>query len=376
MIKNIVIALLTLTLAGFILTHLGVFENIDPAGRDERTQHSEKRKKTVRKTQKMFIGSVYSSKDVPAAEAVKGAALAAEIQNSKGMNIEYITVSNCHKYPQTAAELQKFCSDYQVSAFLGPGNSEMLSQLRAISQFYALPLISPVTVRPDKLPPLDNDNYVSFFPPLEKWVDAILSHMKKNDISKILIITPGNGSYGEIFSSELERNSKELLGDFKIYRMTYWQPLRSSYFSNSLTNYGGLHKVDAIFFGGVAGELPELMQLLKMHNIKLPVYVSDDIIRNEIQLPEDMSVRLFLPEAEVPVSNSKWQELFLKRYKIQPSYHAQLGAETMFALTEKYNRSTYTPEDFVRTMAQTAKTFNEKNRIRIVELSSGKNLHF
>ena len=91
MIKNIVIALLTLTLAGFILTHVGVFENIDPAGRDERTQHSEKRKKTVRKTQKMFIGSVYSSKDVPAAEAVKGAALAAEIQNSKGMNIEYIT---------------------------------------------------------------------------------------------------------------------------------------------------------------------------------------------------------------------------------------------------------------------------------------------
>lgn len=372
MVKNLVITFLSLTIFGFILYHLGVFENLNSAGRDERSQHSEKRTAAVRKTPELVIGSVYNSKDVPAAESVKGAMIASEILQTQGINVKYITVSNCQKRPETAAELQKLCVDYRVSAILGPGNSELLTSLRAISQFYALPLISPITVRPDKLPPLEYDNYVSFFPPLEKWVNAILAHMKENKIKKILIITPGNGAYGEIFSSVLERNSKDILNDFQVYRMTYPHPLRVSYFNNSLTNYGGQHKVDAIFFGGVADELPELIQILKNHNINLPVYVSDDIIRNEIKIPEEISFKLFLPEAEVPVSNSKWLQMFVNRYKVQPSYHAVLGAETMFALAAGYNKSTYTPESFVKAMEQASKALNEKINIKIIEFSSKK----
>ena len=372
MVKNLVITFLSLTIFGFILYHLGVFENLNSAGRDERSQHSEKRTAAVRKMPELVIGSVYNSKDIPAAESVKGAMIASEILQTQGINVKYITVSNCQKRPETAAELQKLCVDYRVSAILGPGNSELLTSLRAISQFYALPLISPITVRPDKLPPLEYDNYVSFFPPLEKWVNAILAHMKENKIKKILIITPGNGAYGEIFSSVLERNSKDILNDFQVYRMTYPHPLRVSYFNNSLTNYGGQHKVDAIFFGGVADELPELIQILKNHNINLPVYVSDDIIRNEIKIPEEISFKLFLPEAEVPVSNSKWLQMFVNRYKVQPSYHAVLGAETMFALAAGYNKSTYTPESFVKAMEQASKALNEKINIKIIEFSSKK----
>ena len=371
MIKNFVIAFLSLAVSGFVLSHLGVFENLN-AGRDERSQHSEKRTKTVRKTPEFVIGSVYNSKDIPAAEAVKGAVIASEILQSKGMKIKYITVPDCQKRPETAAELQKLCADYRVGAVLGPGNSEMLTSLRAISQFYALPLISPITVRPDKLPQLEHDNYVSFFPPLEKWVNAILAHMKENSIKKILIITPGDGTYGEIFSSVLERNSKDILNDFQVYRMTYPHPLRTSYFNNSLTNYGGQHKVDAIFFGGVEDELPELIQILKNHNIKLPVYVSDDIIRNEIMLPEGTTFKLFLPEAEVTISNSKWLERYVKKYKVQPSYHAILGAETMFVMAEKYSRSIYTPESFVQIMERASGEFNQKIKIKIADFSTGK----
>ena len=372
MVKNWVITFLSLTILVFILYHLDIFENLNSVRRDERSQHSEKRTAAVRKTPALVIGSVYNSKDIPAAESVKGAEIASEILQSQGVNVKYITVSNCQKRPETAAELQKLCVDYRISAILGPGNSELLTSLRAISQFYALPLISPITVRPDKLPPLEYDNYVSFFPPLEKWVNAILAHMKENKIKKILIITPGNGAYGEIFSSVLERNSKDILNDFQVYRMTYPHPLRVSYFNNSLTNYGGQHKVDAIFFGGVADELPELIQILKNHNINLPVYVSDDIIRNEIKIPEEISFKLFLPEAEVPVSNSKWLQMFVNRYKVQPSYHAVLGAETMFALAAGYNKSTYTPESFVKAMEQASKALNEKINIKIIEFSSKK----
>jgi ABC-type branched-subunit amino acid transport system substrate-binding protein len=298
--------------------------------------------------------------------------LASEILKSNGKKVKYVTFPDARKRPSVAAELQKLCANYKVGAVLGPGNSELLTSFRAISQFYALPLISPITVRPDKLPQLEYDNYVSFFPPLEKWVDAILTHMKENKVKKILIITPGNGTYGEIFSSVLERNSKDILNDFQVYRMTYPHPLRTNYFNNSLTNYGGQHQVDAIFFGGVAEELPELLQILQNHNIKLPVYVSDDIIRNEIKNPQKTSFKLFLPEAKVPVSNSQWLNLYVKKYKVQPSYHAILGAETMFVMAEKFNSSTYTPETFVETMEQASQAFNKKIKINIIDFSTGK----
>jgi ABC-type branched-subunit amino acid transport system substrate-binding protein len=284
-----------------------------------------------------------------------------------------VTVSHCQKRPETVTELQKLCADYKVGAVLGPGNSEMLTSIRAISEFYALPLISPITVRPDKLPPLEHDNYVSFFPPLEKWVNAILAHMKENNTKKILIITPGNGTYGEIFSAALERNSKDVLNEFQVYRMTYPHPLRATYFNNSMANYGGQHKVDAIFFGGIKDELPELIQILKKHNIKLPVYVSDDIIRDAVKIPEGTPFKLYLPEAEVPVSNSKWLEMFVARYKTHPSYHAVLGAETMFALAAGYDKSTYTPELFIQSMEKASKALNEKISIRIVDFRENAN---
>lgn len=370
MIKNLTITVMSLALLVFVLYHIGLFENTSWAKRDDRNQHEVKRIKMVRAEKSLTIGSVYSSKDLPASESVKGATIAAELLQAEGKKIKYITVSDCHRYPETATEIQKLCSDYKVAAILGPGNTEMLVSLRAITQFHALPLISPVTVRPDKLPVLENDNYISFFPPLGKWVDEILAHMKNNKIKRILIICPENGTYGEMFSSVLERKGKDFLDDSKIYRMSYQQPLNASHFSNTMANYGGQHQVDAIFFGGVESDLPELLDLLKTQNMTLPVYVSDDITLKDV--PKDAQGRLFLPEADVPVSNPEWQKFYVSRYKTQPSYQAVLGAETMFALVNKAEKATYTPDTFVQAMDQAAKELNQRIKIKIVEFSSGK----
>ena len=45
--------------------------------------------------------------------------------------------------------------------------------------------------------------------------------MEKSRITEILIIPPGDGTYGEMFFTVLEHNSKDIPGDFQIYRMTY-----------------------------------------------------------------------------------------------------------------------------------------------------------
>lgn len=371
MIKNLIIAFMSAALLVFVLYYIGFFENTNWAGRDDRSIHVEKRTKAVRKNPVFVIGSVYSNKDLPATESVRGAQIASELLLAQGKKVKYVTVSNCHRHPETASEMQKLCADYKVGAILGPGNSETISSLRALTQFHALPLISAITVRPEKLPVLEKDNYVSFFPPLEKWVDAILAHMKSNNDQRILIISPGFGTYGEIFSSVLERHAKDFLGDFKIYRMNYQVPLRASHFSNSMTNYGGQHQVDAVFFGGVESDLPELIELLNTHNLKLPVYVSDDITLKDV--PRDTKIEhLYLPEAEVPVSNPKWLKRYTERYKVQPSYQAVLGGETMFALFEKADKANYTPDGLVKAMEQSSKALNQKIKIKIVKFSPSK----
>ena len=44
----------------------------------------------------------------------------------------------------------------------------------------------------------------------------------------------------------------------------------------------------------------------------------------------------------------------------------------MFALAAGYNKSTYTPESFVKAMEQASKALNEKINIKIIEFSSKK----
>ena len=69
------------------------------------------------------------------------------------------------------------CDQYDVAALIGPLSTDTLSSARALTQFAALPLVSPVTVVPDTLPVLHPDNYVTFFPALSLWVEAVLNHM-------------------------------------------------------------------------------------------------------------------------------------------------------------------------------------------------------
>jgi hypothetical protein len=44
----------------------------------------------------------------------------------------------------------------------------------------------------------------------------------------------------------------------------------------------------------------------------------------------------------------------------------------MFALAKGYNKTTYTPESFVKAMEQASKEFNEKINIKIIDFSAGK----
>lgn len=365
--KNCIIAFLILVLGVFILHYIGLIENVSLANRDYRNQHVVKRIQANLKNSTIKIGSVYSHLDMPATESVKGAALAVELLKRQGKNVEYVCNPDCHKHPELMAGVQQLCSDYRVRAMLGPGNSENLISVRALTQFQALPLISAVTVRPDKLPKLEKDNYVSFFPAIEKWVSAILSDMKNKGIKNILIICPEEGTYGEIFSSALEREVKFFLGDAKIYRMNYQQPLYAYNFSNTLQNYAGQHQVDAIFFGGISDELDEFSLVLEMNHFDLPIYVSDDISIENLRQAENLTHRIFLPEAQVPIGNAEWHELFVQRYGREPGYFAVLGAETMFALVEDLSQTNYNPDRLVEAMQKRSEEFNRNITIKILE---------
>lgn len=365
--KNCIIAFLTLVLGVFILHYIGLIENASLVNRDYRNQHVAKRIQANLKNPVIKIGSVYSHLDMPALESVKGATLAAELLKQQGKNIEYVCIPDCYKHPEIMAGVQKLCSDYHVRAMLGPGNSENLLSVRALTQFQALPLISAVTVRPDKLPKLEKDNYVSFFPAIEKWVSAILSDMQKKGIKNILIICPEEGTYGEIFSSALEREVKFFLGDAKIYRMNYQQPLYAYNFSNTLQNYAGQHQVDAIFFGGIAEELEEFSLVLEANHFDLPIYVSDEISVENLRQAKNLSQHVFLPEAQVPISNEQWHDLFVQRYGTEPGYFAILGAETMFALAEELSQGTYSPDRLVETMKKRSEELNRKIKITIFD---------
>ena len=300
--KNGIIILLALICIFFLLNALGVFQFGSIIDRNHRTWYENMREKAVRKSPALKLGTAYDRTDQPAAEAIQGVELAMEMLNREGgvlgRKLELVKRDGVTTLPQYSAAVQEFCDDPLIAAVIGPFSSGYIPAGRALTQFQGLPLISPLTVSSEKLPPLDPDNFVTFFPPLELWIEAILGDMEKKGYRNLLIISPETGTYGDIFCTALERMSHQRPAFNRVYRLNYQLPLRRRDLLRAVRNYSGEQFSNVVFFGGTFSDFPEFAALMKELKMTLPVYGSDDLY---IPQTRNMALpfTLFLPRAVI-----------------------------------------------------------------------------
>lgn len=333
--KNCIIILLAAVCVYLLLNALGVFQFGSFIDRGHRSWNEQVREKSVRKSPVLKFGAAYDVADRPAVEAMEGVKLAAELLNQDGgvdgKKLEIICRDDVKTLPEYCAAVQQFCDDPATAAVIGPFSSGYIPSARALTQFHGLPLISPLTVRSEKLPQLEPDNFVTLFPPLKLWIEAILAHMEKNGHRNILIVSPEADTYGDIFSTALERESRRRAGFDGVYRLNYQSPLRRGDLLHAVRNYAGDRNFEAVFFGGTFADFPEFLALLKERRLTVPVYGNDDLYIPQIRSVVMGSV-LCLPRAELRRRDTRFVKEWVRRFGREPSYHAVLGAESVFAV--------------------------------------------
>ena len=356
--KNGIIILLALICIFFLLNALGVFQFGSIIDRNHRTWYENMREKAVRKSPALKLGTAYDRTDQPAAEAIQGVELAMEMLNREGgvlgRKLELVKRDGVTTLPQYSAAVQEFCDDPLIAAVIGPFSSGYIPAGRALTQFQGLPLISPLTVSSEKLPPLDPDNFVTFFPPLELWIEAILGDMEKKGYRNLLIISPETGTYGDIFCTALERMSHQRPAFNRVYRLNYQLPLRRRDLLRAVRNYSG-EQFSNVFFGGTFSDFPEFAALMKELKMTLPVYGSDDLY---IPQTRNMALpfTLFLPRAVIRKQDTPFVKEWKRRFGKEPSYHTVLGAESIFAIAKALKKDGgYAPQKLVESLREIRK---------------------
>lgn len=299
--KNTIILLLSLALLYFILITLGIFEYGSLINHDTRTIAAQNRAAAVAQSPTFRMGIIIDKDNASSIVQLRGIEKAIEELNQKGgilgKPVQLLTKHACTLSEHNTAA-QELCVQSDVALCLGPFSSDFIPSMRCLTGFQALPLISSSTVFSDKLPPLEHENFISFFPPLEQWTTAMVEDIIASGHKDIMIISPDENSYGDIFATDAERVSRIKSSFDNIYRINYQKPFSRDIFSRIMRHHSDKRLCDVVIFTGDFLDFLSFTQLAKELGVKQGVYGTDDL--NVTELAENLhllSSELRLPYA-------------------------------------------------------------------------------
>ncbi len=278
--KNAIIAMLSILLMFFVLQALGAFNFGSFIEHDNRKVFAKERNAAVEESPTFNIGVVANKHSAHVKDNIMGLELAINNINAQGgilgkkVKLYFVQASNL---PEHNSAIQELCMQKNIAVTIGPFHSDYIPSMRALSQYQALPLISSVTVFSDKLPSLQPENFITFFPPLEKWTESIVVDLQKNNFANILLLAPTPDSYGDIFATSIERMEQRVDALSTIYRINYQSPLKKHALQRVFRNYDNKNLYDAILFTGSFSDFSTFCELGKELGIKHVVYGSDDL---------------------------------------------------------------------------------------------------
>lgn len=247
--------------------------------RDFQEEYRDARKARVAASESFIIGVPYNNESPTSVQAVNDLEKAAEKINAAGGIMGRKVVLRKEGQVRSTvsyyAYLEEVCAPFDTAVCIGPFDTRHLISGRAITHEKSVPYISPAAEKINGLPPLDNDNFVGFYPELRHFTDVVFNDIAGKDIKSILFICPDRDSYGDLFCTDIESRfkGKSFLG---IYRVNYLFPLNEAP-SVLMDTYLQNPDLGAIVFAGINRDLPNLARILRDYNINVPVYTSNVI---------------------------------------------------------------------------------------------------
>lgn len=358
MVKNVIIMMLILVLAVIFVKELAGNERI--IDREFQEEKAVDRAKSVKKAHDYELTMVIGTDNYTAKESLTGFKEAIKLINDKGgikekkllLNVYYTDGTK----PKYLANIVKYCTKLNNIVCLGPYISGFAPSARSLMQFYAMPLVSPMTVYSDTLPKLDPEIYVSYFPELKIWVEEIIKKMHNNQVKNVLLISPKQQSYGSLIATAFHAYSNAHNAFSTVHRVNFTSPLNIGSIQSSFVGLEAIDSLDAIFFSGDYNDYVILKNFLKRINFTKPIYATEDINVENIT-HDDYKGGLIFPVLEIKQFNEDFRASYLKTYGKKTNFNVELSAKIIFDISTYLNTKDYQPFTFTKFLAKSAHDF-------------------
>lgn len=357
--KNGIIALLFLLVVFLLLYVLGAFNYGSITDHDYNGAFLSTREEAVSKSPVWKVGIALDLRDGMGRETVRGIQFARDYLNSRGgilgKHIELEIHGEATSPQQNKLLTQEFCERPDIALLIGGLNTEEIPTLRSITQFQGLPFVSPVASLPDSLPELKPDMTFSYFPPLSILTNKLATELARRGKKRLLVVSPGDDSYGSIFGTKLERRLHEDKSFVEIYRVNFKNPARFADLYQSLKLFTENRTIDAIIFTDDEPCLKVLGEVIKALNISIEVWGNDylDITHSENSLKAFPCPIFYTAFGNCRFVNKDFIKAWQEKFGSPPSLWNQLGAQCLLGFAEAVEReSKYKPGKIIDIMRE------------------------
>lgn len=356
MIKNGIILTLALLAIFLLLISIGIFQFGSPSDNAAFARFERERIRAVNSSSVWHVGFINNESVGDGREISEGVRFSLDRINAAGgilgRQVELAAFDTKGDFMANKFQVTRLSEDRATALLLAPYYTFEVPTTRAISSFYAVPTVAPSVIKPDFLPKLTPDLFLTALPNIELWTRPIVSALRDRGFQDILVIGPQIEHMGGVFAAQIEDELRQDKHFGEVFRCSYEPPASYQVLYHSLKFYRDNRTFDAIVFTSTAEDLQILGQVLKAAKISIPVYGTNILERADLrEFAKDFPAELFYTHTEGSIIDRDDYDDWVLKFGAPPGQWAQYGilsCELFRDALEKDGR--YVPTKLIETI--------------------------
>ncbi|MEI6034243.1 MAG: hypothetical protein WCS65_08210 [Verrucomicrobiae bacterium] len=276
MIKNGIIVSLAALAAFLLLASIGIFQYGAPSENAAFSRFERERIRAVSSAPAWHVGFVNNESVADAREISEGVRFSLGRINAAGgilgKKIELAAFDTGGDFVANKCHVSRLSEDRTTAFLLAPYYTFEVPSTRAISSFYAVPTLAPSVIKPESLPKLSPDLFLTALPSIDLWTRPVVAALRDRGVKDVLVIGPEIEHMGGVFAARIEDDLRQDKHFGEVFRCSYEPPASYQVLYQSLKFYRDNRTFDAIVFTSTVVDLQILGKVMKAANISIPVY--------------------------------------------------------------------------------------------------------
>jgi hypothetical protein len=330
MIKNGIIVTLAALAVFLLLASIGIFQFGSPSENAAFSRFERERIRAVSSAPVWHVGFINNESVADAREISEGVRFSIDKINAAGgvlgKKIEMAAFDTGGDFVANKYHVNRLGEERKTAFLLAPYYTFEVPTTRAISSFYALPTVAPSVIKPDSLPKLKPDLFLTALPYIDLWTKPIVTALANRGFKDILVIGPEIEHMGGVFAAKIEDELRQDKHFGEVFRCGYEPPASYQVLYQSLKFYRDNRTFDVIVFTGTAEDLKIVGRVMAAVNISIPVYGMNILEHADLrEFAKDLPAELNYTRTEGCIIDRNDYDDWILKFGSPPGQWAQYG---------------------------------------------------